>query len=401
MHKPVSILYLTMSSIPGIKANTIQTIRFCDAISLKGIEVYLLIRCKLNEMNPLRIKRNIINFYGCGSRIKVIPIFVPILNSSNQRVEEIAYLIAYIFYSFIASILSIILRILLGKELYIFIRTPPIMTMYYLFSFIHKSRVIYEMHDLYRRRPKSLLLRLFIASLKKARLIITTSNYLESIVKRWINVTKIITLHVAYDPSAFRVTITDMSTLRKELGLPLDKWVIIYAGQLWAWKNPEFLIDALSMIPADDVVLLFVGGSFEDIKRVSTYANKKGVKNVLFRGFVKPTLVAKYLKAVDCLVHYTPSTGIFKSYSPLKILEYMAAEKPILSPRQLWIKEILNDGVNAILFDEDSPRDLAEKILLVKNNKELAENISKNAVKDSKKYTYEKRAEAFLKALLN
>jgi glycosyltransferase involved in cell wall biosynthesis len=78
----------------------------------------------------------------------------------------------------------------------------------------------------------------------------------------------------------------------------------------------------------------------------------------------------------------------------------MAAGKPILAPRQPWIKEILHDGVNAILFDENSPRDLAEKILLVKNNKKLAENVGKNAMKDSKKYTYEKRAETFLKTLL-
>jgi len=389
-----------MSKIPGIKANTIQTIRFCNAISLKSAEVYLLVRCKLSEISPSRIKRNIVDFYGNGNQIKVIPIFIPILNSSNQRAEEIVYLVAYVFYSFIASILSIILKTLLRKKLYVFIRTPPIMTMYYLFSFIHKSKVIYEMHDLYRRRPGSLLLRLFTASLKKARLIITISNYLESIVKRWINVIRIITLHDAYDPSAFRIAITDILTLRKELDIPLDKWVIVYAGQLWAWKNPEFLIDALSMIPTEDIVLLFIGGSFEDIKRVSIYADKKGVKSVLFKGFVKPILIAKYLKAADCLVHYTPSAGVFKSYSPLKVLEYMAAGKPILAPRQPWIKEILYDGVNAILFDENSSRDLAEKILLVKNNKKLAESIGKNAMKDSKKYTYEKRVEAFLKTLL-
>jgi glycosyltransferase involved in cell wall biosynthesis len=389
-----------MSKIPGIKANTIQTIRFCNAISLKGVEVYLLVRCKLGEMSPSRIKRNIIDFYGDGDQIKVIPIFIPILNSSNQRVEEIVYLVAYVFYSFIASIISVILKTLLRKKLYVFIRTPPIMTIYYLFRFIHKSKVIYEMHSLYRRKPGSLLLRLFIASLKKTRLIITISNYLENIVKRWISATKIIALHDAYDPSTFRIAVTDISTQRKELGIPLDKWIIVYAGQLWAWKNPEFLIDALSMIPTGDTVLLFIGGSFEDIKRVSTYADKKGVKNVFFKGFVKPILVAKYLKVTDCLVHYTPSTGAFKSYSPLKVLEYMAAGKPILAPRQPWIKEILHDGVNAILFDENSPRDLAEKILLVKNNKKLAENVGKNAMKDSKKYTYEKRAETFLKTLL-
>jgi glycosyltransferase involved in cell wall biosynthesis len=77
----------------------------------------------------------------------------------------------------------------------------------------------------------------------------------------------------------------------------------------------------------------------------------------------------------------------------------MAAGKPILAPRQPRIEEVLKDGENALLFDEDSPKDLAEKIELIKNNPELADRIAKNAKQQSAKYTYQERAKRLLEYL--
>jgi len=74
----------------------------------------------------------------------------------------------------------------------------------------------------------------------------------------------------------------------------------------------------------------------------------------------------------------------------------MAAGKPILAPRQSWIEEILKNNETALLFNENSPKDLAEKIKQIKNNKELSEKLAKNAEQQSKNYTYQKRAEKLL-----
>ncbi len=399
MNRKIRILYLTMSTIPSVKANTIQTINFCNALSSMGVDVFLLVRSKLGELSPSKLKKKILEFYGTGRNIRVVPVYIPVINSKNKRIEEISYLISYFIYSFIACLLSNILRITSRKRLYTFIRTPPLQVAYYLFTPFHRSQIIYEMHNIYRRKTRSIFLRLFIASLNRTKLVITIIDFLRNIIERHIKISRTITLHNAYDPFILRCS-DDERNLRKELGLPLNKWIVAYVGQLWIWKNPEFLIDAFSLIKEDDVILLFVGGTPEDIKRVSVYAQKKNVKNIIFKGFVKPSLVPKYLKAVDCLVHYTPSTGNLKSYSPLKIPEYIAAGKPILAPKQPWIEEMLHNGVNALFFNENSPKDLADKIVLLKNNKDLAKRIAENAKQQSEEYTYEKRAKRFLEAIL-
>jgi len=169
---------------------------------------------------------------------------------------------------------------------------------------------------------------------------------------------------------------------------------------LWSWKKTEFIIDAFRFIEDEEIILVFVGGSEQDILKLKEYAKRRKVKNVIFKGFVRPMSVPRYFMAADCLIHYTPSTGLLKSYSPLKIFEYMAAGKPILAPRQPWIEEVLRDGETALLFDENSPRDLAKKIKLLKRDRELAERISRNAKMESRKYTYKRRAEKLIEELM-
>jgi len=88
-----------------------------------------------------------------------------------------------------------------------------------------------------------------------------------------------------------------------------------------------------------------------------------------------------------------------KSYSPLKIFEYMAAGKPILAPKQPWIEEILKDGETALLFDENSPEDLAEKVRLLRIRKDFAQQLGRNALRASSNYTYIERARRLLEIL--
>jgi len=134
--------------------------------------------------------------------------------------------------------------------------------------------------------------------------------------------------------------------------------------------------------------------------RLRRYCAEKSVDNVLFTGLVEPSTSSKYMIASDILIHYTPSSGRgLRSYSPLKIVEYMFAARPIVAPRQPWIEELLEEGADALLFDENSPSDLAEKIRKLLRDEELASRLASNACRKAEQYTYERRAEKILKAI--
>ena len=59
------------------------------------------------------------------------------------------------------------------------------------------------------------------------------------------------------------------------------------------------------------------------------------------------------------------------------------------------LREILNDN-NAVLVEPDNPKALAEGIKKVLANKEMSNNIVKQAYQDAQKYTWKKRAENIL-----
>jgi glycosyltransferase involved in cell wall biosynthesis len=400
----VIIVYLSPSK-PNIKASMIQTIKTCEYLSNNGAKVYLFIRARsLDFINYKKFIKNIRKIFNVKGNSILIPIWMPMPIFNNRILQFIAVTITLGLFAFVSSLFIALLKILEQKPLLVYIRTPKMLLIFYILKPLHWTNTIYEVHqdrDLFSTKKLKTVL---YKALTSSTLIVSISKYLTEKVKRKLEIIydKIVTLHDAFDDTVFSRYSNNISTkvLREELRLPVDKFIVAYVGQVWRWKRIEFLIDAFELLNSSDVILLIVGGPKNELQFLRRYARtKQNSNNIIIKGPVLPMDVPKYLLAADCLVHYTPSSGPMKSYSPLKIFEYMAAGKPILAPRQPWIEEVLKDGENALLFDEDSPKDLAEKIELIKNNPELADRIAKNAKQQSAKHTYQERAKRLLEYL--
>ncbi len=398
----VIIVYAALGTIPGMKANTIQTVRMCEGLASNNCSVYLLIPARFRGWRFINDYKSIKKFYGLRRGFTIIPSLTPLIWTRIKKLNNYLHLIAALIHSINTILLINILRMLTRKTPYIYVRIPLLLTMLHILRPLHNSKIIYEAHNLhYWIQSQGKLKKFFLRALKDTYLLVCISRYLAEEVKRLVGEPRrIITLHDAFPNTLFNKMDADPLKTRQRLGLPLDKYIVAYVGSLQSWKKPEFLIDAASHLDSEDILLLIVGGSPEDLERVKQYAQLRNIKNIEFKGFVEPHMTPDYMFAADLLVHYTPSKDqLLKSYSPIKIFEYMAAGKPILAPRQPWIEEVLRDGETALLFDENDPRDLAEKIKRIKQDKELAAKIARNAKQESQNYTYEKRAEKLIQII--
>jgi len=109
--------------------------------------------------------------------------------------------------------------------------------------------------------------------------------------------------------------------LRKMLGLPMDKKILVYTGQFVERKNQKFLLKAFtedSRFGDAYLILLGEGNDYPELK-----AQYGSAKNVRFFGSVNN--VKEYLQASDLYVSTSKSEGL-----PNGVLEAMAIGLPVL-----------------------------------------------------------------------
>jgi glycosyltransferase involved in cell wall biosynthesis len=84
----------------------------------------------------------------------------------------------------------------------------------------------------------------------------------------------------------------------------------------------------------------------------------------------------RYFSLADCGIIPLKNSNIFKETIPSKIFDYMSAELPIILGVKGEAKEILEKSRAGIFYEPDNFRELAAKIILLKNNPFMLKEMS-------------------------
>ncbi len=176
---------------------------------------------------------------------------------------------------------------------------------------------------------------------------------------------------------------------------------VAYAGNLYPWKGVEILLRALTHLP--DVRGLVIGGHplEPDLGRLKTLADELGLgARVAFTGHVAPSDVAAALADADVLVVPNTASAVSERHtSPLKLFEYLAAGRPIVASDLPSLREVLRDGVNAILVPAGDVRALAHGLRRVLDDADLGQRLARAAFECAADYSWDRRAERLEAAL--
>lgn len=120
------------------------------------------------------------------------------------------------------------------------------------------------------------------------------------------------------------------------------------------------------------------------------FAESQGIKDaVLFTGDVEDPRIP--LAACDIYTHISFGEGL-----PIALLEAMSMGKPIIASPAGGIPEAIEDGVNGLLV-EPVPERIAEKVLYLLENREVAEGLGRNARRTvEERFTWDRAAKRFL-----
>jgi glycosyltransferase involved in cell wall biosynthesis len=167
-----------------------------------------------------------------------------------------------------------------------------------------------------------------------------------------------------------------------------------YAGHLYPWKGVDVLIEALALLPG--VHGLIVGGQpgERDRSRLEALARARGIADrVTFTGWLPPADVAAAIGRCQALALPNVRSTISERYtSPLKLFDYLGAGRAIVASDLPALREVLSDGVNAILVEPGQPRPLAAAFERVFSDRALLDRLCRAAFDAAESYSWEARA---------
>ncbi|HUM25358.1 MAG TPA: glycosyltransferase family 4 protein, partial [Anaerolineales bacterium] len=83
---------------------------------------------------------------------------------------------------------------------------------------------------------------------------------------------------------------------------------------------------------------------------------------------------------------------------PIKVLEYMAAERPLLASNMPIVRELVREDMDALLFSPSDPEDLARQTITLLNDFELSKRLARSASERAlTKFTWHESQKKLLK----
>jgi glycosyltransferase involved in cell wall biosynthesis len=169
--------------------------------------------------------------------------------------------------------------------------------------------------------------------------------------------------------------------------------MVLYLGNLIREKGVFVLLEAARIIAAKhrDVRFVFGGAWFrvEDERAANEFVTQNRLEKLVeFAGPVAGATKWRLVFNSDMLAF---PTFYYYETMGLVLLEAMQAGLPIVTTRRASIPEIIHEGVNGLLVNEQDPADLAEKILRLVNDSALRERMGRaNRERFEQYYTHER-----------
>jgi len=176
------------------------------------------------------------------------------------------------------------------------------------------------------------------------------------------------------------------------------KKTIIFVGTLKSVKGVKYLIKAMKIITekSPDTSLLIVGDGQEK-EKLETLVQELNLQNsIRFAGKVTNEQIPKYMAQADLFVLPSLSEGF-----PLVVVEAMASGLPIVTTNVRGLPEIVQNGENGFNVEPKNPEDLAEKILLILESKDLREKMSKKNLIKANEYTWDRVVDELIKVYIS
>ncbi len=192
----------------------------------------------------------------------------------------------------------------------------------------------------------------------------------------------------------------DMDEAKRRMGFPVDRPAVSCSGHLYQGRGSGLFLQLAARFPEAD--FHWFGGTPEAVAACREEAGKQSLTNVFFHGTLSRTRLPLAQAACDILLmpyaRQIAGSGGGNSAdicSPMKMFEYMAEGRCMLSSDLPVIHEVLDESC-AVFCEPEDIDSWARNMHVMLNDPELRTRIGAEAKRRSAAYTWQKRAEIFI-----
>ena len=195
-------------------------------------------------------------------------------------------------------------------------------------------------------------------------------------------------------------SLPDPELARRELGLPAA-FTILCTGHLYEGRGADLFLELARKFPQASFV--WVGGRSADVNIWSSRAAAQTLVNTTFTGFIPNERIPHYQSAADVLLMPYQRTVATSSggntaeiCSPMKMFEYMAAGRAILTSDLPVLREVL-DETTAVFCPLDNLAAWETALAGLLTNKKQRQALGRRARLAVEQYSWIERAKLVLK----
>jgi len=260
---------------------------------------------------------------------------------------------------------------------------------------------ILEMHDRVTGRIGPWLFRRFYSSETRRRLVTITDALRKALISAFDLDTSKIDIIITPDGVDLEryQDLPSPADARQKLAI-LQRFTVGYTGHFYGGRGIELMYSLAKTMP--EVQFLWVGGDQADVTHWQNQLRDEHVDNVILTGFVENARLPQFQAAADVLLmpYGTTISGsgggnTADIASPMKMFEYMAAGRAILSSDLPVIHEVL-DETTAVFCPPEDLSAWQRALSHLKENPGDCQALGQNAREAVQAYTWRSRSERAL-----
>jgi colanic acid biosynthesis glycosyl transferase WcaI len=184
---------------------------------------------------------------------------------------------------------------------------------------------------------------------------------------------------------------------RSELGIPEDRFVWTYAGNVGIAQDLDTAIGAAAELGDEYQFLVIGGGPLLD--RIKERAQGIGSGRVVFRGLMQPALAARYLRASDATLVPLGAQPELAKFVPSKLFDCCAVGRPVILAAGGESQRLAASTEAAYPVAPGRPGALAEAVRALREDPGLRERLGERGRAFAAGYLRERQVERLERVL--